>query len=185
MTSNDELNGFVYTSTYSAKELSSVYRIMGKDTVFQVANPDYYFKIKSLQKKYDYFMSEKKYDNALSENAQGIILVSLLIDRKGYVIESTVLNKIHPELNELVDKFISSRLLVGAEYRYRFKPYKRDKVKRYCEVVIPFEFNVNRFYRRPVNYNHFNHWYFHNQMMHQQMINNYKPPVPPRMPRGF
>ena len=93
------------------------------------------------------------------------------------MIEGSALNKIHPELDKLVNKFISSRLLVGAEYRHKFKPFKKDKVKHYCEVVIPFEFSINRFYRQPVNYNHFQHWHM-NQVMHQQMMNTFRPPVP-------
>jgi hypothetical protein len=185
LTINDDLNGVTYTCAYNVGELSSVYRILGNDTVFQIAKPDYDFKINSLQKKFDYFMLDKKYDDALSENAQGIILVSLLIDKKGYVLESSVLNELHPELDSIVNKFISSRLSISAENRYKFKPYKKDKEKMYCEVVIPFEFNINRFYRRPVSYNHFNHWYFHDQIMQQQMMNNFRPPTPPKMPSRF
>jgi hypothetical protein len=64
-------------------------------------------------------------------------------------------------------------------------PYKRDKVKRYFEVVIPFEFSINRFYRKPVSYNYFNNWYFNNQMMQQQMMNNFRPPIPAKMSGGF
>ena len=181
----DEVTGFVYKYKYNSNELHSVYRLLDKDTVFQITNPDYNFKINSLQKKFDYFMSEKNYDDSLSENPQGMILVSFLIDPKGYVVESTILNKVHPELDELVNKFINSNLLHNSKYRYKFKPFKKDKIRRYCEVVIPFDFSVNRFYRKPVNYYHFNHWQFHNQMIHQQMMNSIKLPTTPSMPRGF
>ena len=71
---------------------------------------------------------------------------------------------------------------------------KKGKVKKYCEVVIPFEFSINRFYRKPANYYHYRyhyHWHIHNQMrfhhqnqmMHQQIINSM--PRPPSMRSGF
>ena len=128
-------------------------------------------------------MSEKKYDIALSENAQGIILVSLIVDKKGNVENSIILNHIHPEIDKLIDEFIKTRLLPEAEYRYKFKPYIVGKVKQYCEVVIPIEFSINRFYRQPVNYNQFNNMYWMQQQ--QQMLNMRPPPPPPRMPSGF
>lgn len=169
----DDVSGFQYNSTFKLEELSSVQRILGNVNVFQITNPDYDFKIKSLQRKFNTFMSEKKYDNALSENAQGIILVYFLLDNKGKIMESNLLNKIHPEIDDLVQSFLKTNL--------KFRPYKINKEKKYCEVVIPFEFSVNRFYRAPVNYNHFHHMNFHNQMMHH----NYRPTIPTRMPTGF
>ena len=172
----DELNGYIYKSTYKNKRLVSVHRIYKKHSIFQIPDPNYYFNIRPLQKRFDRFMSDKKYENALNENAQGIILVSLLIAPNGHVLESTVLNHIHPELDSLVDNFIKSKLLKGAKYRYIFKPYKKDKEKRFCEFVIPFEFSIYRFYRKPEHYNNF---YFQNWMMQQQMMNNFGPSVHP------
>lgn len=173
----DNFSNVSYFNKFNNKELIASYRIIENDTVFQIINPDYNFKIKSLQKKFDYYMSEKKYDLALSENAQGIILVSLIIDKKGNVITSIILNHIHPEIDKLVDGFIKTRLLPEAEYIYKFKPYKVDKIEQFCEVVIPFEFSINRFYRQPVNYNQFNNMYW----IHQQQMMN----MIPRIPSGF
>jgi len=177
----DDFANVTYTNKYYNKELISSYRLINGDTVFQLTNPDYNFKIKSLQKKFNYYMTEKEYNEALSVNAQGIILMALVIDNKGYTVECSVLNSIHPEIDKLVNNFINSRLLPKAEYRYKFKPYKKDKTKQFCEVVIPIEFSINRFYRQPVNYNHFHHmhWQMHQQQM---MMNNFKPPT---MPTGF
>ncbi|NBC82908.1 MAG: hypothetical protein GVY19_05950 [Bacteroidetes bacterium] len=95
-------------------------------------------------------------------------------------MKGTVLNKLHPELDTIVHDFISNRLLEGAEYRYRHKPYKVERDKKCCEVVIPFEFSIKRFYRKPVNYYHFHHFQHH--MMHQHMI-HHAPPT--RGPGGF
>ena len=176
---NDSFGNVSYFNKFNNKGLIASYRIIKKDTVFKIINPDYNFKVKSLQKKFDYYMSEKKYDIALSENAQGIILVSLIVDKKGNVENSIILNHIHPEIDKLIDEFIKTRLLPEAEYRYKFKPYIVGKVKQYCEVVIPIEFSINRFYRQPVNYNQFNNLYW----MQQQQMLNMRPP--PRMPSGF
>lgn len=180
----DGISKVSYTSKFRNDELYSYYRLKNSDTVFQITNPDYDFNIESLQTKFDSFMAEKKYDDALSENAQGIILVSLLIDDNGYAKEARILNSIHPDYDKLIDAFINTRLLVGAIKRYKFKPYKIDKEKRFYEVVVPFEFSINRLYRKPVNYNnsHFLDWRIQQEFfMQRQMLNNFTPNIP----RGF
>lgn len=178
----DNFSKVSYFVNFIDNELISSYRISNGDTIFQITNPDNNFKIKSLQKDFDSFMYEKRYDNALSVNAQGSILVSLVIDKNGNVINSTILNNIHPEIDKLVDNFIKSRFLPNAQYPFKFKPYYLNKTKQCIEVVIPIEFSINRFYREPVNYNQFNNMYW---MQHQHMMNKYMTPVPPKMQMGF
>jgi hypothetical protein len=85
-------------------------------------------------------MYEKKYDNALSVNAQGSVLISFVIDKKGNVVNSTILNVIHPEIDTLISDFITSRFIPGALYPFKFKPYNLNKTKQCIEVVIPIEF---------------------------------------------
>ncbi|MCK4677910.1 MAG: hypothetical protein KAT48_07245 [Bacteroidales bacterium] len=178
---NDDFASVSYTNRFFKKELVTSYRLINKDTVFQITNPDYDFKIKPLQKKFNNFMTDKEYNEALSVNAQGMILVSFIIDNKGYVVDHSVLNGIHPELDRLVKSFINSRLVQNAEFQHKFKPLKKNKTKQFCEIVIPFEFSINRFYRQPVNYNNFHH--MHWQMHQQHMMNNSTPPL--SMPSGF
>lgn len=186
LSKKDELNGQIYNYKFNDYKLESVYRVSQNDTIFKISDPNYNFKISSLQSKFDSFMEERKYEDALNENAQGIILASFLIDPKGYVVESTILNKIHPDLDNLVTIFINTKILEGAEFRYSFKSYKVNKKKYYYEIVVPFEFSISRYYRRPVNYNHFYNDFFHRQMMnnHFERMNNFKPSIPTRMP-GF
>ena len=119
-------------------------------------------------------MEEKDYKEALSVNAQGQILVSFVIDNKGYMVDYAILNSIHPQLDRLVKGFISQKLSESAMTRHKFKPYKKDKTKRFCEFVIPFRFSINRFYRQANYYYDNNLWQM--QMYQQQMINNYTAP---------
>lgn len=136
----DRLSGITYTSEYYKKYLNCSYRLSGNDTVFQVINPKYNPRIASIQKKFTRYASFYTYDNALSVNAQGMILVSLLVDSKGHVLERKLLSKLHPELDVLVESFARDILA-------RCKPYKVKDAKKTFEVVIPFYFGVNRFYR--------------------------------------
>ena len=178
----DIISQVSYFVSFNDSELISSYRISNEDTVFQITNPDNDFKIKSLQREFESFMYEKKYDNALSVNAQGSVLISFVIDKKGNVVNSTILNVIHPEIDTLISDFITSRFIPGALYPFKFKPYNLNKTKQCIEVVIPIEFSVNRFYREPVNYNQFNNMYWMNQ---QQMMNKYMNPTPPKMQMKF
>lgn len=178
----DIISQVSYFVSFNDSELISSYRINNEDTVFQITNPDNDFKIKSLQREFESFMYEKKYDNALSVNAQGSVLISFVIDKKGNVVNSTILNVIHPEIDTLISDFITSRFIPGALYPFKFKPYNLNKTKQCIEVVIPIEFSVNRFYREPVNYNQFNNMYWMNQ---QQMMNKYMNPTPPKMQMKF
>lgn len=178
----DIISQVSYFVSFNDSELISSYRINNEDTVFQITNPDNDFKIKSLQREFESFMYEKKYDNALSVNAQGSVLISFVIDKKGNVVNSTILNVIHPEIDTLISDFITSRFIPGALYPFKFKPYNLNKTKQCIEVVIPIEFSVNRFYREPVNYNQFNNMYWMNQ---QQMMNKYMNLTPPKMQMKF
>ncbi len=179
---HDTFSGFDYTYNYKKGELLSVYRVQDKDTIFQITDPNYKIKLDPLQRRFDYFitMTENDFTNAIQENAQGTVLVNLLIDDKGYVLEGTLLNSVHPDIDQLVKDFISKKLLKGAEFRYKFKPYKKDRKKRHCEVVIPFEFNIDRFYRKPVSY-----YYYYNPFMDPLMnpALNHFPQITP--PAGF
>lgn len=182
----DELTGNIYTSVFEGDQLKTCYRMNGKDSIFQIVNPDYKFKIKPLETKFEFYLPQCNLNQAIRDNAQGTILVSLLIDWQGYVVETTVLNHIHPEIDEFVESFLEKSLSKNAEFRLKFKPFKRYKQKRFCEVVLPIEFGIDRFYRPAVNYYHFNHsnWFFQNQMMNQhRMMNNFKPPKMPTV--GF
>jgi hypothetical protein len=167
----DELTGVEYTSTFSEKELLSSYRIIDQDTVFRIVDPDYNFKLKPLQRAFDIVMGFEEYDEALSVNAQGTILISCVLNKKGRVVDYSILNGIHPQIDSIVEKVASRMLSPIHNFSFKLKPYKTGKTKQFCEVVIPFEFSTNRFYREPANYHNFDHMFMQMEM-HQQMLNN-------------
>ncbi len=175
----DEFINETYTNIYKNNKLFSSYRLVDSDTVFQITDKTFKYKMNSLKRRFSNFMSDKNYDKALSVNAQGTILISLVIDENGYAIENSRLNSIHPEIDKLVDKFIKNELSIEANMRFKFKPYKKGKIKKQYEFVVPIVFSVNRFYRTPPNYWWFHQnflWNMHMQNMHQ--MHNIKINIP-------
>lgn len=165
----DDVTGYSYTSVFIGSKMVYSYRLENSDTIFQIVNTDD-FNVKPLNRNFSLFMSNKEYETALSVNAQGKVLVAVVVDPKGYASKTTVLNKLHPEIDKLIADLIRTRL-EGGEIRYKIDVYKKDKTSRYCEVVIPIDFSAFRFYRAPVDMNMLNqmNWQMHNQMMMQQM----------------
>ncbi|MBO9594710.1 MAG: hypothetical protein J7599_17535 [Niabella sp.] len=181
----DPFDKSAYTYLFQNGTLLQCYRLQDKDTVFQTVNRDLDFKIAPLQKKFDSYILEKEYDEALSDNAQGILLVSVWIDHKGAVRSGKILNSIHPEIDSLANEFVKENLFSGYKLVPSMKNKKRDAF--FVETVIPFEFGINRFYRKPVRYynNNFN-FLMMDQMTNRMMMNNFKVPVaPPRFPGRF
>lgn len=165
-----------YEYRFNDNKLELAYKLRNNDTVLQITNSDFKYKLKRIQSKFTYFMSERSYDNALEQNAQGTILVNFLIDSKGNVLDVNRVSGIHPELDKLVDIFVKSYFSPKTEFPIKLKPYKFRRKKYACEVLIPFEFGINRFYRPPAMY----HYHFHHHMyMHNQMIHHMQPPSVP------
>lgn len=150
----DTISNQQYTRLYENNELISSSTTVDNFEVFQVTDMEYDFSINSVQRILNTYMEDVKFEEASNDNAQGILLVSFIIDPKGYVINYSILNKLHPKLNKLIEAFIKSHLSPKAVIRNKFKPYKKGKKKVFCEVVIPFEFEINRFYRKPLNYHY-------------------------------
>jgi len=192
----DEFQKLNYTHKYKNRELVSSYRLMGKDTVYQITNPSYHFKISQIQKSFNYYLAEKKFEKALSVNAQGIVMVSIILDKKGNIVKKKLLSRQHPEIDECVLDFLRSGFPTSTMAKANFKAYKHNKRKQFCEFVLPLDFSIIRFYRQPVNYNHFNHWnHLHRWnweqqqlQMHkhiQQTIKNLPPPPTVKFNRNF
>ncbi len=148
----DTITDQQYIRLYENKDLKYSYSTIDNIEVFQVTDIDYDFSINSVQRILNTYMEDVKFEEASNDNAQGILLVSFIIDPKGYVINYSILNKLYPALDKLIEAFIKAHLGPKAVIKNKFKPYKKGKKKVYCEVVIPFEFGINRFYRKPVNY---------------------------------
>ncbi|WP_300596819.1 hypothetical protein [Niabella sp.] len=180
----DPFDGSAYNYLFQNGTLRNAYRLQGKDTIFQTVNRDFDFKIAPLQKKFDNYMLTKQYDEALSVNAQGTLLVSVLIDHKGAVRSGKILNSIHPEIDSLANGFIRKYLFSGYKLVTNVKNKKRTAF--FIETVIPFEFGINRFYRKPVRYYNNNlNFLMMNQMMNRMMMNDFKVPAPPTFPGRF
>jgi len=166
--------GYEYHTFFRDQKVHSAFRMLEKDTVYLLTDPEFNFKLTSLQNEFTKFMYEVNIDIALSENAQGTILVSLVIDPKGKVIDFRILNSLNGQLDRAVESFILNRVYRKDELGHKFKSFE----KHFCEVVIPFKFDIIRYYRAPT-YNNQNLYFMNHmnqQMMHQNMLDNIKPP---------
>ena len=184
---SDKYRDLEYIQVYKDKKLEASYRIHKGDTIYQITNPNFKFKTKTLQKNLEYFLSNKNYEEALSVNAQGIILASIIINKKGRMVDCKLLNSIHPQIDSMVREFLLGENATSlnienfrANQRVfnKFKVYKYNKTKQFCEFVLPFDFSIVRFYRQPFNYNH-----FFNHMNHFHQLNSgpkFTPPPPLR-----
>jgi len=174
----DHFNHETYTYRFENNELVSCYKLLNGDSIFHSTDINYNFDDEKLQEKFISFIKDKNYDEAVSENAQGTILVSLLMDADGNPLKYNILNKLHPQLDSLVEQFIKIKLSPTGASPLQLKAYKKGKLKRSCEILIPFEFSINRFYREPVNYSHFyqNHWQIHQHMINNNMMMHHSAP---------
>ena len=175
---DDKVNNRVITRNYEKFLLkSSIFRLNGKD-IHQLANSNYGVKLSSIQKSLTSFIGVKDLSSAVKDDAQGSILISAIVNEKGYASNCQILTSLHPTVDNLVKVFIKDRLEESATFRSKFKKNKVDKEKVSYEIVIPISFNINRFYRAPSNYYYDPHFQMmHQQMMQQQMLQNI--PAPP------
>ncbi|MEZ5082234.1 MAG: hypothetical protein R2750_02090 [Bacteroidales bacterium] len=160
-----------YVRSFQDGKLVQSFVSQEKNVVYQNCDPNYDFKIKSLQKKINLYLEDRKYEQAISDNAQGIVLIHVTINEKGYVVDHRIFNIIHPELDALVRGFATQYLSDTSVYKFRFPSYKPNKDKLYCEFVVPISFSIKRFYRPPANY------YYHNHMFQWQMMQQPMPSI--------
>jgi hypothetical protein len=159
----DSFNNITYYNTYRDSLLINSYYLLDKDTVFLFTNSKLKYKVNSLQTRFTNYIATQNYDEALSQNAQGIVLVSLVIDKKGFIVKGKAINSIHPVIDNLVDNFIRFKLR-SKDFPYKFKPYTIGKTKQFCELVLPIDFTIYRYYRQPINYYYFNNYFFDMQL---------------------
>jgi hypothetical protein len=180
----DEFSHETYTYQFENSKIKFCYRLINSDTIFNTTKYDYNFDDTKLQEKFNTFFKDKKYHDAMSVNAQGTILVSVIMDDNGYAKKYQLLNKLHPQLDSLVEQFVISKLLPTDKKAIQLKPYRINGKAKTCEILIPFEFSINRFYREPVNYMQFNQPFYniHHQINQQNMMRNYGAPT---MRMGF
>lgn len=180
----DEKMKTKYTRSFFVDRIFESRWVLNGKKIYQVTNPNFDLKIQPLVRKLNYYLSDLKFDRALSVNAEGIILVTVVANEKGYIIKSEILNKLHPELDKTISDFVEEYLSPSGDESHRFKPLRINGKKECVEFVIPFEFSVNRFYRNSVQFN-----YYHNMnwfMMHNiHNMNNLALPPTPKIPIGF
>lgn len=148
--------------------------------VYQIVDPMYKFKMKKAQAAFTFFINTKKIDLQKCANTEGLILVKIRTDKKGYIEKYEILNKIHHRLELLLINFLENQQGANDCPKLRFKPFKVGKEKVACEFVIPFDFSTKQFYKTPVSY-FWHHNHFLNHQFHQiNMTPKFTPPPPPR-----
>ncbi len=178
----DPITNAVYYNSYDMAELQSSYRLEGSKKIYQVANNDQRIKLKKLQKDIIMEIETDDLSETLVSNAQGTVLIKVLINPEGKVDNYEMFGSIHPEFDRVLKDYIHENLLETAIYRIGFKPFKVNKEKVYLETYIPIVFTINRFYRATNNY----YWHYDHMMMHQQMMmQSFTPPTPPPRPPSF
>lgn len=105
----------------------------------------------------------------LEAGQDGLVLVKLLIDPDGRIVEEEGLQAF---------SLASMRKARSLRHHLFFRPAKEGREKVYQEVVIPVKFSINRNAPRFTPYNmHYDHMWHH-----QQMIQNMNHITPPAMP---
>lgn len=171
----DSVSGNLYTNTYKKGLLKKSYRLKDKDTIYQLSK-EKSFDLFKLQTKLSDFKDSIDFSNSRLENAQGTVFISIIMNKKGQVESFKIFNKIHPEIDEYVSRFVKKNFDITSKFRYRFKR-KQGIPKQYYETILPIHFSNNRFYRKPASYDYLNDFMWQNmmfeqQMMQQQMMNN-------------
>lgn len=134
--------------------------------IYLTADPNNPFKIKKLEKYAELYLNYDECRQAIEEGVQGTLLVSYVVDSKGYVSGFKLLNSLHPEIDDMVVKHIDNYFSPLAVIQARLKPFKIGKEKVSYEIVVPYEFAINYFYRESsVYFNHMNMFWMHQQMM--------------------
>ena len=178
--------GTVRYYEFKNKQLHRSYRLIKGDTIFQITNPNIPLKDKTIQKKFTTFMQLKKWEGAISEHAHGNLLVQTIVDEKGVLKSYEILNELHPEQNRLVDEFLEEKYLKSNTVN-KFPKYKIDGQRVAYEVILPFHFAIDKFYRPKSTYNHDHFWFFQQQQqLFQQQQDAYLRSIQiPSPPPGF
>ncbi len=58
------------------------------------------------------------------------------MDENGYAKKYQLLNKLHPQLDSLVEQFVTIKLLPTADQPHQLSPYRIKGEKRHCENFI-------------------------------------------------
>jgi len=129
------------------------------------------------------FLETNKYFNEtiLSKDYEGSMLLQIVTDYKGKVIEYDILNSNNNLLQENIIPFYDSYLTDEGRSTIRFKQIKLENKDDRCTFLLPINFEHRQFYKtfsRPNDTNWLWHWHWQqqmiwqNQLMQQQMMNS-------------
>ena len=170
-----------FTNLYDGNRLIQSYREEDGRKVYQIIDPKYKFQIKKLQGHLNAFFEENDFSEAAANQVQGTYFITLMISDRGEIVSYNLHNNLHGKLDSDIESW-TKKDLEGSE-SLKFKPYKVDKKKVYAEFMVPIQFSIHKFYRKPSNY--YYDWHFHQMMFQQQMMQPMNLPPPPPMPSGF
>ncbi len=165
----DPITDLQYTYDIREGRLVSSYRLENDKKIYQITNADQKLKINKLQRDITVDINTEELQSTLIENAQGTVLVKVLINPDGKADNYKVLGSIHPEFDKVLKDYLDSNILEHANFRITFKALKVKKEKVFFETYIPIQFSINKFYR-PAGTN--NSWHMNHIMMmqHQQLM---------------
>lgn len=170
-----------FVSEIALGKLKSSYREEDGRKIYQIVDRDYNFKLQKMQNLLSTHFSNSTFREAAELSAQGIYLITVVISDKGRVQKLEVHNSLLPDLDSKITSWAAYNL-GNKTYGMKFKPYRVNGEKVYAEFVIPLQFSVSKFYRKPANY--YYDWGWHNMMFQQQMMMQpMNLPAPPPMPR--
>ncbi|MDF4202923.1 hypothetical protein PXD56_08150 [Maribacter sp. SA7] len=129
------------------------------------------------------FLETNKYFNEtiLSKDYEGSMLLQILTDYKGKVLNYEILNANNSTLEKNILPFYNAYLTDEGKSTIRFKQIKLENKNDRCTFLLPINFEHRQFYKTFSRSNDTNwlwdwQWqqqmYFHNQMMQQQMMNS-------------
>ncbi len=144
-------NRTIFHQKYENNQLIESYYKKDDERIYHFCQEPDNFKIDELEAKIKYSFRFNPYEKCLPENTEGIIFVKFIINKKGFAKEFQILNELHPELDSLVNRFCS---YIGPEgkTKFDFGTYSVNNENVNYEVTIPFEFMINREYRKPYRY---------------------------------
>lgn len=180
---NDEANKRTVVNTYGTTAmLKNSYVVENGQKNYQFVNFDRNFNVNPIQKKLSMHFAETDFFEAVKANAQGILLIRFKVNEKGQCLDYAILNKLHPEIDIKVKRFLKWHFGQDAYVKHKLKKEKLAGEKQGYEIVVPLYFGINRFYRMSntwcYDWNH--HWMMHNQMWQQNFINSIPQPTFPR-----
>lgn len=84
-------------------------------------------------------------DQAIYDDVDGRILVALIMNEEGVVVDYEIKNSLHDVLNQLLSAFLNKYFREEATIEFKLKPYRHDGEPVFSEVIIPFSFRFRRF----------------------------------------